>query len=53
MAGEATGQDWWHIYRVWKASIVLVEKENANLFVVQLAALLHDLDYWKYFLKDF
>ena len=37
------GHDWWHIYRVWKSSKTLAEKENVNLFVVELGALLHDI----------
>lgn len=37
------GHDWWHIQRVWKASIEIARNENANLLVVELAALLHDI----------
>ena len=37
------GHDWWHIYRVWKTAKTIAEEENADLFVVQLAALLHDI----------
>ena len=37
------GHDWWHIYRVWKLAINIAEKENVNLFVVELGALLHDI----------
>ncbi len=45
---ESSGHDWWHIYRVWKLSLKIAEKEgNVNLRVLQLAALLHDLDDWK------
>lgn len=48
--GESTGHDWWHIYRVWKMALRIAEEEgrNVDLFVVQLAALLHDLDDWKF-----
>ncbi len=42
-----SGHDWWHIYRVWKMALFLAEKENANYFEVELAALLHDVDDWK------
>jgi uncharacterized protein len=45
--GESSGHDWWHIYRVWKMSMYLEMKENANKYVVQLAALLHDIADWK------
>jgi uncharacterized protein len=37
------GHDWWHIYRVWKTAIQLTKTEKADLFIVELAALLHDI----------
>ncbi|HEX7367327.1 MAG TPA: HD domain-containing protein [Pelobium sp.] len=37
------GHDWWHIERVWKTAKEIAEQENVNLFVVELAALLHDI----------
>jgi len=46
--GESSGHDWWHIYRVHKLAVYLAKKENADLFIVELAALLHDLDDWKF-----
>ena len=46
--GEGTGHDFWHILRVYKTSIYIGEKENADLFVVELAALLHDIEDWKF-----
>jgi uncharacterized protein len=45
---DSSGHDWWHIYRVWKNARALCERENADLFIVELAALLHDLDDWKF-----
>ncbi len=48
LLGDSSGHDWWHVYRVWKMSIKLAEKEDADLFIVQLAALLHDIDDWKF-----
>jgi uncharacterized protein len=47
-ADDSSGHDWWHIYRVWKNAITICEHEGADLFIVQLAALLHDLDDWKF-----
>jgi len=45
---EVSGHDWWHTYRVWKISLRLAKKEkNVNLFVIELAALLHDIEDWK------
>ena len=46
--GEGSGHDWWHIYRVWKTAVNIGEKESADLFVIQLAALLHDIADWKF-----
>jgi len=37
------GHDWWHIYRVWKLALSIGKEENADLFVVQLGSLLHDI----------
>ncbi len=49
MLGESTGHDWWHVYRVWKNAIYLAEHEKGiDVYVVQLAALLHDIADWKF-----
>ncbi|CAG0959039.1 putative protein YedJ [Anaerolineales bacterium] len=45
---DSSGHDWWHIYRVWKNAIAIWEREQADRFIVELAALLHDLDDWKF-----
>ncbi|MGE0076871.1 MAG: HD domain-containing protein [Bacteroidales bacterium] len=45
--GDSTGHDWWHIYRVVKLALRIGEQENANLELVEIAALMHDLDDWK------
>lgn len=45
---DSSGHDWWHIYRVWKNAATICEQEKADMFIVQLAALLHDLDDWKF-----
>jgi len=42
-AGESSGHDWWHIYRVWNTALHIAKAENANTFVVSLGALLHDI----------
>lgn len=49
---DSSGHDWWHIYRVWKNAIAICQREPADDYVVQLAALLHDLDDWKFNLGD-
>jgi uncharacterized protein len=49
LEGEGTGHDWWHAYRVWKTSLAIAKSEGkADLFVVQLGALLHDIADWKF-----
>lgn len=47
LSGEGTGHDWWHTYRVWKAAQRIGQAEGADLLVVELAALLHDIADWK------
>lgn len=37
------GHDWWHILRVWNNAKLIGRSENANMLVVELAALLHDI----------
>jgi uncharacterized protein len=44
---DCSGHDWWHIHRVWTNAITICRHEHADRFVVELAALLHDLDDWK------
>ncbi len=46
--GEGSGHDWWHIRRVWQMALTIGSAEKANLLVVQLAALLHDVADWKF-----
>lgn len=48
LAADSSGHDWWHIYRVWRMAIRLGQAEGADLYVVQLAALLHDIADWKF-----
>ena len=44
LSGEGSGHDWWHVYRVWKNAQTIASSESgANLFIVELAALLHDI----------
>jgi uncharacterized protein len=46
--GESGGHDWCHVYRVWHLSKRIAEIEKADVFIVELAALLHDIADWKY-----
>ncbi|MCZ4407546.1 HD domain-containing protein [Cryomorphaceae bacterium 1068] len=41
--GEGTGHDWYHIDRVRKVALKLAQSEGADMEVVELAALLHDI----------
>jgi len=51
LEGESSGHDWWHVLRVMRIATHITEKEGADLYIVQMSALLHDLDDWK-FSKD-
>lgn len=48
LAADSSGHDWWHIERVWKLAARIGRDEGADLFVVELAALLHDIADWKF-----
>lgn len=45
---EGTGHDWLHIERVVRNAKRIAKKEGGDLFVVELAALLHDIADWKF-----
>ncbi len=44
---EGSGHDWWHIHRVRKMALKIAEDEGGDVFLIEMAALLHDLDDWK------
>ncbi|MEK7173189.1 MAG: HD domain-containing protein [Patescibacteria group bacterium] len=48
MGSEGTGHDWWHIYRELAMAENIGQQEKANMFVVRLAVLLHDIADWKF-----
>ena len=48
LEGEGSGHDWWHIVRVWNMAKYIGTHEGADMFVVELAALLHDISDWKF-----
>jgi uncharacterized protein len=37
------GHDWWHIHRVWTNAKLIARTEDCDTFIVELAALLHDI----------
>ncbi len=47
LENEPTGHDWWHVERVWKMVKRIQTKEGGDLFLVELASLLHDLGDYK------
>ena len=48
LTGEGSGHDWEHVKRVFLLSKRISKEEKANLLVVSLAALLHDIADWKF-----
>ena len=44
---EGSGHDWFHIDRVRKMAVRIGKEEACDLFIVEMASLLHDLDDWK------
>lgn len=52
LEGEGTGHDWWHIYRVWQMAKHIGVSESADMFIVELGALLHDIADWKFYGGD-
>ncbi|EKY28906.1 HD domain-containing protein [Clostridium celatum] len=46
--GEGSGHDWFHIERVYNLSRFLANEEKADNFIVEMTALLHDIDDWKF-----
>lgn len=43
LQGAESGHDWWHIERVWNNAKLLIKTEEVDPFIVELAALLHDI----------
>ncbi|WP_406564884.1 MULTISPECIES: HD domain-containing protein [Bacillus] len=43
LGNDTTGHDWYHIDRVRKVAIQIAHKEKANIKIVEIAALLHDV----------
>lgn len=50
---ESTGHDWWHMFRVWNLAKTIAKTEpQANMLIVELGALLHDIADWKFHAGD-
>lgn len=52
LQGEPTGHDWWHTDHVRRLALKIAEEEKADMFIVELAALLHDITDWKFSDKE-
>lgn len=49
LAEDTSAHDWWHVMRVRNLAMRIAEHEKgADLLVVELAALLHDIADWKF-----
>ncbi len=48
LEGEGSGHDWWHVDCVRKTALHIAKEEKADLFIVELGALLHDIADWKF-----
>jgi len=49
---DSTGHDWWHVHRVRNLAKRIALREGADMFIVELAALLHDIGDYKFFQGD-
>lgn len=47
LQGDSSGHDPWHVLRVRRLAVHIGGREGADLYVVELAALLHDIADWK------
>jgi len=52
LKGAEGGHDWFHILRVWNNAKLISQKENVDIFVVELGALLHDIADSKFYEGD-
>lgn len=43
LEGEGSGHDWWHIHRVRNNALNIAKAYQADVFIIEMAALLHDI----------
>jgi uncharacterized protein len=47
LEGESSGHDWWHTWRVWQMAKRIAKEEKVDMFIVEMASLLHDVADYK------
>lgn len=52
LESDSTGHDWWHTQRVWNWAKSISAREGGDRFIIELAALLHDIADWKFYEGD-
>jgi len=52
LANAEGGHDWFHIERVYKNALLIAKEEDADIFVISLGALLHDIADAKFYNGD-
>ena len=52
LEGEGSGHDWWHIHRVRNLAKNISKSEGGDLYLIESAALLHDIADWKFYDGD-
>jgi uncharacterized protein len=47
LCSDSSGHDWWHVYRVKEMAVKIARREGADVYIVELGALLHDISDYK------
>lgn len=47
LQNDSSGHDWWHVYRVRAMAVDLAHREGGDVYIVELASLLHDVSDYK------
>jgi uncharacterized protein len=48
LGADSSGHDWYHVDRVRRSAVMIGAAEGADLYITELAALLHDVADWKF-----
>lgn len=52
LGADSSGHDWYHVDRVRRSAVMIGAAEGADLYITELAALLHDVADWKFHAGD-